>query len=95
MRHILIAEDLDDKLATAPDANLVEHRLEVILDGTRGNSRRSGQLDGRHSLADESGDRAFLSSSIGKAASGPPAYPNSSSQGSAAGVPGQPQGNSP
>jgi len=34
---MVIAEDLDDKFAAAPDTNLVEHRLQMILNGgTRG-----------------------------------------------------------
>jgi hypothetical protein len=35
MRNIVIAQDLDDKLAPAPDADLVEDRLQMIFDGVR------------------------------------------------------------
>jgi hypothetical protein len=52
-------EDLGDEFAAAAHADLVEDRLEVVLDGLRGYEERARDLARAQAAKHEHGDLAF------------------------------------
>ena len=55
-RRVVPGEDVGHQLAAATDADLVEDRLEVLLDGQRGDAQLRRDLLGGAAGQDEGGD---------------------------------------